>query len=159
MNNNTNNNLLLRGRTAVVLLVEDNDNDIELTKIAFEQAKFAVDLRLARDGEDCLSFLRKEGGYADAPTPDIVLLDLHMPRMNGLEVLEAVNADDRLRRLPIIVLTTSENDRDMYAAYQLRCSGYIVKPVGFINFAQAIQSIEDYWFTLVVLPTESAQQD
>lgn len=147
---------LLRGRRAIVLLVEDNSNDVELTKIAFETARFSVELHHVGDGEECLAFLRKEGRFSAAPMPDLVLLDLHMPRMNGLEVLEAVTHDPRLKHLPIVVLTTSESDSEMLEAYQLRCSGYLVKPVGFANFAKVIQGLEDYWFTLVVLPPDAS---
>jgi two-component system, chemotaxis family, response regulator Rcp1 len=118
-----------------------------------------VQLHHASDGEECMAFLNKKGRYHDAPTPDLVLLDLHMPRMNGLEVLEAVTRDERLKHLPVIVLTTSESDSEMLAAYKLRCSGYLVKPVGFASFAKVIQGLEDYWFTLVVLPPGSRSQD
>jgi two-component system, chemotaxis family, response regulator Rcp1 len=144
---------MYRGRPAVVLLVEDNDNDVELTKIGFEQAKFAVDLHVAPDGEECLAMLRREGVYVKAPTPDIILLDLHMPRMGGLEVLDAINADSNLRHIPVIVLTTSDSDREIKEAYLRRCSGYLVKPVGFEQFAKLVRALEDYWFTLVVLPS------
>jgi two-component system response regulator len=150
---------LLRGRPAVVLLVEDNDNDVELTKIAFASAKFSVQLHHAYDGEECMAFLRREGRFADAPTPDLVLLDLQMPRMNGLEVLEAITHDARLAQLPVVILTTSESDSEMLEAYKLRCSGYLVKPVGFANFAKVIQGLEDYWFTLVVLPSDLSARD
>jgi two-component system response regulator len=133
--------------------VEDNDNDVELTKIAFELADFAVDLRVARDGEHCLAFLRKEDADVDAPTPDIVLLDLHMPKMSGLEVLDAINADEALRHIPVIVLTTSNSEREIMEAYRRRCSGYLLKPLGFADFAKAVQRLEDYWFALVALPS------
>lgn len=141
------------GRSAEVLLVEDNDNDVELTRIGFQQAKFAANLHHAADGEECMAFLRKEGKYTDVPTPDIILLDLNMPRMDGFEVLEAVGLDDRFKHLPIIILTSSEADRDVLASYKLRCSSYIVKPVDFANFASAVQMLANYWFTLVVLPS------
>ena len=144
---------LLRGRPAVVLVAEDNDNDVELTKIAFEQADFSVDLHVARDGEHCVAFLRKQDAYVDAPTPDIILLDLHMPRMDGMEVLNEINADEALRHIPVIVLTTSHSEREILEAYKRRCSGYLLKPVGFADFVKAVQRLEDYWFALVVLPS------
>jgi len=101
-----------------------------------------------------MAFLHKEGQYAGVPTPDLILLDLNMPRMNGHEVLQAISQDDGLRHLPVVVLTTSDAEKDVLSSYQLRCSSYIVKPVDFDNFAKAVQSLTDYWFTLVVLPTE-----
>ena len=147
------NTRLFRGRAAVVLLVEDNDDDIELTKIGFEQAEFAVDLRVVSDGEQCLDYLRRQNAYATSPTPDLVLLDLHMPRMSGMEVLDAINADANLRHLPVIVLTTSSSDREIREAYQRHCSGYLIKPVGFADFVKTVQGLEDYWFSLVALPS------
>ena len=147
------NTRLFRGRAAVVLLVEDNDDDIELTKIGFEQAEFAVDLRVVSDGEQCLDYLRRQNAYATSPTPDLVLLDLHMPRMSGMEVLDAINADATIRHLPVIVLTTSSSDREIREAYQRHCSGYLIKPVGFADFVKTVQGLEDYWFSLVALPS------
>ena len=149
------NNLLARGRPAEVLLVEDNDNDVELTKIGFNQSKFAVNLHCVGNGEQCMAFLRKQGEYADAPMPDLILLDLNMPRMDGREVLEEIARDDRLKHLPIVILTTSDAQDDVRMAYRMRCSSFIVKPVDFPNFLKAVQGIADYWFTLVVLPPDS----
>ena len=153
-----NNNLLTSGRPAEILLVEDNDNDAELTKIGFRRAKLAVNLTHVGNGEECMAFLRKEGKYADAPTPDLILLDLNMPRMDGREVLEEVSRDDHLKHLPIVVLTSSEADKDVLMSYQLRCNSYIVKPIDFENFAKVIQSLADYWFTVVVLPTTASSR-
>jgi len=147
------------GRIAEVLLVEDNDNDAELTRICFRRTRLAVNLHHVRDGEECMAFLRREAPYADAPRPDLILLDLNMPRMNGLEVLEAIGADAQLRHLPVVVLTTSDSDRDVSSSYRLRCSSYIVKPVEFDNFVQVVQTLTDYWFTLVVLPGERPPGD
>lgn len=142
----------MRTRPAVVLLVEDNENDIELTKIGFEHSGFAVDLQVARDGEACLAYLRKEHQYAGARTPDLVLLDLHMPRMGGLEVLDALSTEDGLRHIPVIVLSTSNNEREVTEAYRRCCRGYLVKPVGFAEFVRALRCLAEYWFSLVVLP-------
>jgi two-component system, chemotaxis family, response regulator Rcp1 len=146
------NDVLARGRPAIVLLAEDNDNDVELTKLGFHRAKFAVDLHHVANGEECLAFLRKEGPYASAPSPDIVLLDLNMPRMDGIEVLREINKDERLMHHVVVVLTSSSADEDVLASYQLRCSSYLVKPINFDGFAKMIQSLGDYWFTLVTLP-------
>jgi CheY-like chemotaxis protein len=136
----------------VILLVEDNDNDAELTKLGFAQNNSNVDLRHVTDGEECLLFLRKAQPYAAAPTPALILLDLHMPRMSGLEVLAALQNDPQLRHIPVVVLTTSDAPSDVQAAYQLRCSSYIVKPVGFDAFASAIDMLCKYWLKFVVLP-------
>jgi len=141
------------GRPAEILLVEDNENDVELTRIGFRRAKLAVHLHHVPDGEECMAFLRKQGGYAGMPTPDIILLDLNMPRMDGREVLEEVARDEALRHLPIVILTTSDAQTDILTSYKLRCNSYIVKPVDFDKFSTVIQGITNYWFTLVVLPS------
>jgi two-component system response regulator len=139
-------------RTAEILLVEDNDDDAELTQRGLRQAKLAINLHRVADGEECLAFLRKEGSYAHAPTPDLVLLDLNMPRMDGLEVLEEINRDERLRHLPVVVMTSSAAESDVLKSYELRCSSYVVKPIDFDAFVRVVRSLADYWFTIVVLP-------
>jgi two-component system, chemotaxis family, response regulator Rcp1 len=143
---------LYRGRPAVVLLVEDKDNDVELTKIGFEQSRFAVDLAVVRDGEQCLAFLRKEGVHAAAATPDLILLDLHLPRMGGMEVLDELRADTRFQAIPIVILTTSDSDREIKSAYERGCRGYLLKPVSFADFVRLVATLQEYWFSLVVLP-------
>lgn len=148
-------NLLARGRGAEVLLVEDNDNDVELMRLGFKQAKFAVNLHHVSNGEECMAFLRKEGKYSEVPAPDLVLLDLNMPRMDGREVLEEVTRDENLKHLPIVILTTSDADKDILISYKLRCSSYIMKPIDFQNFSTMIQSFANYWFALVVLSPET----
>jgi CheY-like chemotaxis protein len=147
--------VLTRGRPTEILLVEDNDDDVELTKLGFQRAKFAVQLHRVANGEECMGFLRKEGRYVGVPTPDLVLLDINMPRMDGIEVLKEINNDERLRQLVVVVLTSSTADEDVLRAYQLRCNSYLVKPVTFESFAKMIQSFGDYWFTLVTLPRRS----
>ena len=146
------NEVLARGRPAEILLVEDSDDDVELTKLGFQRAKFAVRLHHVSNGEECMSFLRKEGAYATVPTPDLILLDLNMPRMDGNEVMAEVSRDDRLKHLPIVVLTSSKAEEDILRSYKLRCSSYLVKPINFDGFAKMVQSLTDYWFTLVTLP-------
>ena len=143
---------LSQGRPAEILLVEDNDDDVELMRIGFERARFAVNLHHVPHGEACMEFLRNQGSYAQKPRPDLVLLDLNMPRMDGREVLAEIVRDERLRSLPVVVLTTSDSQEDVLASYNLRCSSYIVKPVDFHQFSRVVQGITDYWFTLVVLP-------
>jgi CheY-like chemotaxis protein len=139
-----------------VLLVEDNENDVELTRLGFEQARMDVTLDRAKDGEEGIAFLRKEGPYASAPTPDLILLDLNMPRMDGRELLAEIAADETLRHLPVVVLTTSSADREVLSMYRLRCSSYVVKPMSFQEFAEAMASIAEYWFKTVKLPPAKA---
>ena len=140
------------GRPAEVLLVEDNDNDVFITRKGFEEAKLALNLHHVENGQECMAFLRKEGQFADVPTPDLILLDLNMPVMDGREVLAEIGKDEELRKLAVVVLTTSRSERDILDMYDLRCSSYIVKPVDFNQFQQVIQQLSDYWFTVVVLP-------
>jgi CheY-like chemotaxis protein len=145
-------NTLAGTRPAEILLVEDNPNDVELTRIGFESSKLLLNLHHAKDGLDCMDFLRKQGAYAGAPRPDLILLDLNMPRMNGQEVMAAIAADETLSSLPVIVLTTSTDEEEILKMYKLRCSSYIAKPVDFNQFLRVVQSLADYWFTVVMLP-------
>lgn len=139
-------------RPAEILLVEDNENDVLLTQEAFRKAKFAVKIHHVTDGIDCMAFLRKEGKFAGMPLPDLILLDLNMPRMDGREVLAEIVADEKLRHLPVVILTTSSDEQEILAMYNLRASSYIVKPVDFEQFQRVIKLLTDYWFTVVVLP-------
>lgn len=141
-----------QSRPAHILLVEDNLDDIELTRLAFAGDRFKVDLHTVNNGVECMQFLKKEAPYADAPDVDFILLDLNMPLMDGQEVLEKLDADKVLRRIPVVVLTTSQAETDILSSYQLKCSSYIVKPVSFPAFAEAIRKLTEYWFTVVVLP-------
>jgi two-component system response regulator len=145
-------NNLTNTRPAEILLVEDNENDVELTRIGFKKSKLLLNLHHAKDGVQCMEFLRKQGAYTDAPRPDLILLDLNMPRMNGREVLAEIVADEALCNLPVIVLTTSTDEEEMLKMYKLRCSSYIAKPVDFNQFLRVVQSLADYWFTVAVLP-------
>lgn len=149
-------NPLRDGRVATILLVEDNDDHAELMKIGFEDAHFAVDLHHVRNGEECMAFLRQEGKYAGAHRPDLVLLDLNMPRMDGREVLGHMKQDNDLQSIPVVVLTSSESNADISEAYKLGCNSYIAKPVDFVGLSKVVQSITDYWFTLVVVPPASS---
>jgi chemotaxis family two-component system response regulator Rcp1 len=143
---------LSRARPAEVLLVDDTDDVAELTRIGFERARLAVRLHHVSDGEECMRFLRREGPYAAAPVPDLILLDLNMPKMDGHEVLEEINRDEALRHLVVVVLTSSKADEDVLRSYKLRCSSYLVRPIDFDSFAQMVRSLSNYWFSLVVLP-------
>ena len=145
-------NELKGSRPAEILLAEDNESDVILMREGFKRAKLLVNLHHVENGEECMDFLRKNNAYADRPTPDLILLDLNMPVMDGREVLEELVADDQLNHLPVIVLTTSDEERDILGMYKLRCSSYIVKPIDFAKFTRVIQSIHDYWLTIVVLP-------
>jgi len=143
---------LADSRVAEILLVEDNEDDVFLTREAFDAARLRVNLHHVDNGEKCMEFLRKQGPYAKAPTPDLILLDLHMPIMDGREVLAEIVKDDRLKHLPVVVLTTSYEAKDIEQMYSLRCNSYITKPIDFNNFVQAISQLAGYWLTLVVLP-------
>ena len=151
-------NQLANGRPAEILLAEDNDNDVELTRQGFKRAKLLVNLHCVRDGEECLAFLRKQGEYITAPTPDLILLDLNMPKIGGREVLAEIMGDDRLKSLPVVVLSTSEEGEEILKMYKMRCNSYIVKPVDFEQFLTVVRSIADYWFTVVVLPTRALSE-
>ncbi len=137
-----------------VLLVEDNPGDAQLTRIALNDGKMCINLSLTEDGVDALSFLRKQGQYAEAPRPDLILLDLNLPRKDGREVLAEIKADPSLRRIPVVVLTTSQSDTDILQAYELAANCFITKPVDFDQFVKIVQTIEDFWFTVVKLPSE-----
>lgn len=141
------------------MLVEDNEDDVFLIREAFDEARFRINLHHVNNGEKCLQFLRKQGDYANVPSPDVILLDLHMPIMDGREVLAEIVKDDKLKHFPVIVLTTSHEAQDIERMYSLRCNSYITKPVDFNNFVGAISQIAGYWLTLVVLPEpQSAKQ-
>lgn len=137
-----------------ILLVDDSPTDVLLTQEAFEQAKLINTLHVAEDGERAMAFLRKEGEYASAPTPDLILLDLNMPRKSGREVLVEIKSDPELKKIPVIVLTTSTTDQDILESYIQAANCYIVKPVGFENFLEAVKSIQYFWFGVVTLPKE-----
>ena len=141
-----------QARFAEVLLVEDNQHDVILTQQAFKQARMTIHLHHVKNGIECMAFLRKETPYENVPTPDLILLDLNMPIMDGREVLEAISQDDTLNHLPVVILTTSEDEKDIYKMYRLRCSSYIVKPVDLNQFIHVVRELSEYWFTIVVLP-------
>jgi CheY-like chemotaxis protein len=135
-----------------VLLVEDDPGDVLMTQEAFADYKIANRLTVVTNGEDAIAYLRKEGRFADVPTPDLVLLDLNLPRRNGREVLRDVKNDPDLRRIPVVVLTTSEADEDVIASYDLHANAYVRKPVDFEQFVAAVRAIDDFFITVVRLP-------
>jgi len=141
-------------QTLELLLVDDNPGDVRLTREAMKGATLPMHLNVARDGVEALEFLRREGSFANAPRPVLILLDLNMPRKDGREVLAEIKADPQLRRIPVVILTTSGAEQDIANAYQLNANCYITKPVDFLQFMQQVQSIEDFWLTVVKLPQE-----
>jgi len=136
----------------VVLLVEDEPADAHLVRITLRENRLLVDLHVTRDGVEALEFLRRQTPYEKTPRPDLILLDLNMPRMDGREFLAAIKADSALSAIPVVVLTTSDVERDVVASYQLQAAGYITKPVDMEQFSSAIRSLGNYWFALVRLP-------
>ncbi|MGH3585453.1 MAG: response regulator [Pseudonocardia sp.] len=135
-----------------VLLVEDDPGDVLMTREAFEEHKVANRLSVVSDGVSAMEFLRKEGEHAQAPTPDLILLDLNLPRMDGREVLAAVKDDPRLKHIPVVVLTTSEAEEDVLRSYSLHANAYVTKPVDFDRFIQVVREIDDFFVTVVRLP-------
>jgi CheY-like chemotaxis protein len=140
------------GRPIEILLVEDNPGDVRLTREALHEGKIRNHLSVVPDGVEALAFLRREGRYAGEPRPDVVLLDLNLPRMGGRELLAAIRADGRLRAIPVVVLSTSSDEREVLRAYDLHANCYIIKPVDFEQFMRVIRVIECFWLTVVTLP-------
>jgi two-component system, chemotaxis family, response regulator Rcp1 len=139
-----------------VLLVEDNPGDVRLTKEALKEGKLLNQLTVVGDGVEALSFLRKEGKYADALQPELILLDLNLPKKDGREVLAEIKADPSLRRIPVVVLTTSSAEEDILKIYDLHANCYITKPVDLEQFMGVVKSIEDFWVSVVKLPSHEA---
>ena len=142
------------GRSIVILLVEDNPGDVRLIQEAFRDGKTHASLQVVEDGKEALSFLRREGAYAHAPRPDLILLDLNLPKKDGREVLLEIKGDGHLRRIPVVVLTASHAEEDILKAYDLRANCYVTKPLGFDRCIEVARSIEDFWLTVVKLPPE-----
>jgi two-component system, chemotaxis family, response regulator Rcp1 len=139
-------------KPANVLLVEDNEDDIELTLEALEDSKVRMEIHVVSDGISAMAFLHREGEYADKPRPELIFLDLNLPLMDGREVLKKIKGDPDLTEIPVVVLTTSEDEGDILKAYQLHASCYISKPVDFFKFTEIVKQIEGFWFQLVKLP-------
>lgn len=143
-----------RGRPADILLVEDNPGDVRLTREAFREAHINNDLHVVRDGEAALDFLHQRGDHADAPRPSLVLLDLNLPRVSGMDVLEEAKSDPVLRRIPVVVLTSSEAEEDIVESYENHSNAYLTKPIDPDEFVTLVRSFEDFWLTLVELPPD-----
>jgi two-component system, chemotaxis family, response regulator Rcp1 len=137
-----------------LLLVEDSEPDVRLTIEALREAKVKNRLSVVGDGVEAIEFLRRQGRHTDAPRPDLILLDLNLPRMDGRQVLKTIKNDDNLKQIPVVVLTTSKSEEDVLRAYQLHANCYITKPVDFNRFMEVIKSIENFWLTVVRLPDE-----
>ncbi len=142
------------GQPIEILLVEDNPGDVRLTREAMRDAKVRNIMRIVTDGVEALAFLRRQGQYADAPRPDVILLDLNLPKKDGREVLAEIKADPNLRRIPVVILTTSEAEEDILKAYDLHANAYVAKPVDLDRFITVVKSIEDFWLEIVKLPPE-----
>ncbi|MEA2590902.1 MAG: hypothetical protein QOD62_733 [Actinomycetota bacterium] len=140
------------GRPVQILLVEDSPSDVALTVAALREGHIANDMHVAGDGETAVDFLHRRGEFAGVPRPDLILLDLNLPKKDGLEVLADVKADDDLKAIPVVVLTTSAAESDVLRSYKLHANSYVTKPVGFEPFLAAVQQIETFWLTLVQLP-------
>ncbi len=136
-----------------ILLVEDNPGDVRLTQEALREGKIRNSLHVVEDGEAAMAFVRREGDYADMPRPDLILLDLNLPKMDGREVLAQIKADPDLKRIPVVVLTTSQAEEDVLKVYNLNANCYITKPVDFEQFIKVVSAVEEFWLTIVRLPT------
>lgn len=143
----------MAGKVIDVLLVEDDPGDVLMTQEAFEHNKVANRLSVVADGVSAMEFLRKEGEHEGAPTPDLILLDLNLPKMDGREVLEALKGDEALRRIPVVVLTTSEAEEDVVRSYSLHANAYVTKPVDFDRFIEVVRQIDEFFVEVVRLPS------
>jgi CheY-like chemotaxis protein len=140
-------------RVVDVLLVEDDPGDVLMTQEAFADHKVHNRLHVVSDGVEAMAFLRKEGSYADVPSPDLILLDLNLPKMDGREVLAAIKEDEKLRAIPVVILTTSEAEEDVLRSYSLHANAYVTKPVDFERFIEVVKRIDDFFVTVVRLPS------
>jgi chemotaxis family two-component system response regulator Rcp1 len=140
------------GRPVEILLVEDNAGDVRLAREGLRECKLLNNLSVAEDGVRALSFLRREGVYANAPRPDLIMLDLNLPRKDGREVLKEIKEDDALKSIPVVILTTSKAEEDIVTSYSLHANSYVTKPLAIEQFINVVQAIENFWFTIVKLP-------
>ncbi|MDQ7839300.1 MAG: response regulator [Thermodesulfobacteriota bacterium] len=140
------------GKPIEILLVEDSPGDVRLTREALKESKVRNNLHVAIDGVEAMAFLRREGKYANAPKPDLILLDLNLPKKDGREVLAEIKSDEHLRSIPVVILTTSQAEEDILRTYNLHANCYITKPVNFDRFVEVVRRIENFWLTIVKLP-------
>ena len=139
-----------------IFLVEDNQGDIDLIREVLEEGKLKNTLNVAVDGEEALNYLKKKGKYANATRPDLVILDLNLPRKDGREVLDDMKSSPDLKSIPVVIMTTSREEEDVIKMYNLHANCYITKPIDFLQFIKVVRSIEDFWFTIVRLPSKTA---
>ncbi len=140
------------GKEIKILLVEDNEGDVVLTLQALKKANVTNGINIAMDGEEAMQFLRKEGKFVHAETPDLVLLDINLPKVDGMEVLAEIKNDDILKSIPVVMLTTSDSENDIVRSYNNHANCYITKPVDFAKFIEVVQAIKDFWISIVKLP-------
>jgi len=143
----------MKGRPIEVLLIEDSPGDVRLTKEALKEGKILNNLHVVNDGFEAMDFLKREGEYQNSPTPDLILLDLNMPKKDGREVLSEIKVDNNLKMIPVVVLTTSSAEEDILKSYNLHANCYITKPVDFDQFINVVKSINDFWLNIVKLPS------
>jgi len=144
----------MMSRPIEILLVEDNEGDARLTLEAFKEGKVMNNLTVVRDGVEALAYLRQEGQYAGAMQPDLILLDLNLPKKDGREVLDDIKRDARLKHIPVVILTTSQAEQDIVKSYELHANCYIAKPVDLDQFMSVVKSVQDFWLSVVKLPSE-----
>ena len=144
------------GRDIEILMVEDNEGDARLAREALRDGRIRNALHHVWDGEEAMAFLRRRGEYSDAPRPDLILLDLDLPRMDGGEVLSAIKEDDEFKRIPVVILTTSSADADILRSYNRHANCYITKPINMVEFLKVVTAIQDFWLTIVTLPAVRA---
>lgn len=144
---------LQSARPIEILLIDDDDDDVRLMRKSLEQDRILNNVHRVEDGVDAMDFLRRRGQFVDAVRPDLILLDLNMPRKDGREVLKEIKEDEQLRMIPVVVLTTSDDERDICQSYEFRASSYVTKPVDLLQFRNVLHSIKDYWFSVVRLPS------
>lgn len=145
-----------KSRTFEILLVEDNPADARLAREALKEGRTTNNLHVVEDGVAAMSFLRRQGGYADAPSPDLVLLDLNLPKKNGREVLQEIKQDERLRLIPVVVLSTSEAEEDIVRSYELHANCYVTKPADLDDYLAAVHQIDSFWLQIAKLPAPGA---
>jgi CheY-like chemotaxis protein len=144
---------MVPARNFEILLVDDNPGDVRLTQEALDEGQSRGNLSVVSDGVEALAFLRRQGHYGASSRPDLILLDLNLPRMGGREVLAAIKADEQFRRIPVVILTTSTDERDVASAYDLHANCYIAKPVDFEQFIGVVRALEQFWLTIATLPS------
>ena len=146
------------GKPVEILLVEDNPGDVDLAKAALEDSKMRNTLHVVNDGEEAMAFLRRRGKHKDAPRPDLVLLDLNLPKKDGREVLNEIKSDPDLMRIPVVILTISKDEEDILKSYNLHANCFITKPIDLSQFVKVVKAIEDFWLTIVKLPPNGSKR-